>query len=110
MFVVLSEGFDLEGGPRAVCTTLGQAFSQICCRAGLNYHFEQIADGWQLVFTDAGRPECSPEPVTSTCVKRAEAQRDLMQQAVDGRLKGWMAVPAAALQQHRNVIAPAIAE
>lgn len=97
MYVVFVE--EAESGPGAAlhtARTLEQAFSQIACRCGYNYRFE-AADpdpGWRLVLTDVERPECSPEPVYSTCIKPRDAQHDLMAQAVDGRLKGYIAVPA----------------
>jgi len=103
MYVVVTEDFaetlDLEA---RVPVTLEQAFTQVCCLAGYGYHFEQQRDCWLLVITDIERPECSPEPVRSTYVKRADAQRDLMSQAVDGRLKGFMAIPLAELRQQRR--------
>lgn len=51
---------------------------------------------------DIERPECSPEPIRSTYIKRSDAHRDLMQQAVDGRLKGYAAVPLADLKKQRE--------
>lgn len=80
---------------------LQQAFAQICCLAGCGYHFEQEQEGWRLVLTDGERPECSPEPIVSTYIKRADAMRDLMSQAVDGRLKGYVAIPLEMVRQQR---------
>jgi hypothetical protein len=70
------------------------------CR--LCYHFAQEQNGWRLILADAERPECSPDPIVSTYIKRTDAQRDLMQQAVDGRLKGMVAVPLAQWQRRRE--------
>ena len=36
--------------------------------------------------------ERSPEPIHSSCIKPRDAQFDLMSQAVDGRLKGYVAL------------------
>lgn len=94
MYVVISEGFEGFDDPRRhAVERLEQAFAQVCCKAGLNYHFEPEADCWLLVLTDGERPERSPEPVRSTFKKRGDAIKDLMGQAVDGRLKGWTAIP-----------------
>jgi hypothetical protein len=99
MYAVVTEDLEQIGGAVA---SLEQAFAQVCCRAGFSYHFEQEQDGWRLVLTDGERPECSPEPIRSTYIKRADAHRDLMQQAVDGRLKGIAAVPFAAFRDRRD--------
>ncbi len=101
MFIVVQQGADedFEVLDRLAIPRLETAFAQVCCRAGFVYAFEQIADGWRLVLTDGERPECSPEAITSTFVKRADAQRDLMSQAVDGRLRGWAAIPLDAIQR-----------
>ncbi|MDE2184522.1 MAG: hypothetical protein KGJ78_16000 [Alphaproteobacteria bacterium] len=99
MYAVVTEDLEQLGGPVG---SLQQAFALVCCRAGFTYHFEQEQDGWRLVLTDGERPECSPEPILSTYIKRADAHRDLMQQAIDGRLKGIAAVPVADLRQRRE--------
>jgi hypothetical protein len=103
MFVVVTEDMEetaeIEVRPVG---TLEQAFAQVCCRAGYGYHFEQEQSGWLLVVTDIERPECSPEPIRSTFIKRADAHRDLMQQAVDGRLKGFAAMPLADFERVRE--------
>ncbi len=102
MYVVVMEDFtdatDLGGG---TARTLEQAFAQVCCLAGYGYHFEQQQDCWLLMFTDIERPECSPDPVRSTYVKRADAQQDLMSQAIDGRLKGYTALPLKDVERLR---------
>ena len=94
MYVVFAE--ELEGGADLKAHTvgsLGQAFAQIIARCGLTYYFAQEGEGWKLAFTDPARPDCSPEPVTSDYIKPRDAKHDLMAQAVDGRLKGHIAVP-----------------
>jgi hypothetical protein len=96
VYVVVTEELDEFSDPvKSAGVTLEQAFAQVCCRAGYHYHFEQEQDGWRLVLVDGERPECSPEPILSTYIKRSDAHRDLMQQAVDGRIKGFVAVPLA---------------
>lgn len=108
MYVVFLEGSESEPGAALhTARTLEQAFSQIACRCGYNYRFE-AADpepGWRLVLTDVERPECSPEPVYSTCLKPRDAQWDLMSKAVDGRLKGYIAVSADSYQRARIMTA-----
>jgi hypothetical protein len=80
--------------PLHTARTLEQAFAQIACRCGYSYRFEPAGPGWQLTILDVERPECSPDPIHSTCIKPRDAQHDLMTQAVDGRLKGHIAVSA----------------
>jgi hypothetical protein len=110
VFVVVQESDEGLGIEQTPVERLETAFAQVCCRAGVVYHFEQIADGWRLTFIDGERPECSPEPITTTYIKRTDAQRDLMRQAVDGRLKGWLAVPVAAIRRHIGVAREMAAE
>ncbi len=105
LYIVVSEEMDELDDPAQTAIPLQQAFAQVCCRAGYLYHIEQEQSGWRLVVTDGERPECSPEPITSTYVKRADAHRDLMVQAVDGRLKGFAAVPLESLQRQKALIA-----
>jgi len=108
MFVVVpGEIDDFTDYARRAVPRLETAFAQVCCRAGLVYHFEQADAGWLLVLTDGERPECSPEPIRSNYVKRADAQRDLMLQAVDGRLRGWAAVPLDVLRRASSANAEA---
>jgi hypothetical protein len=45
-----------------------------------------------MVFTHAVRPECAPEPILSDYKKPRDAKHDLMMQAVDGRLRGHVAI------------------
>lgn len=102
MYVVfLEEEGEGPGAPLHTARTLEQAFAQIVCRCGYAYRFEPMDPGWQLVITDVERPEYSPDPVYSTCVKPRDAQYDLMMQAVDGRLKGHIAVSAENYQRAR---------
>jgi hypothetical protein len=102
MYVVFVEELE-DGISPALHTarTLEQAFSQITFRCGYSYSFESQSDGWKLVLTDVARPECSPEPIYSSCIKPRDAQYDLMSQAVDGRLKGHVALTSDAYQRAR---------
>ena len=53
MYVVFAEEFEeFVDLSRNTYPTLEQAFAQVCCRAGCNYHFEQEQSGWRLVLTD----------------------------------------------------------
>ncbi|MDE2184647.1 MAG: hypothetical protein KGJ78_16630 [Alphaproteobacteria bacterium] len=99
MYALVTEDLEQFGG---TVGSLEQAFAQVCCRAGFTYYFEQEQDGWRLVLTDGERPECSPEPIQSTYIKRADAHRDLMQQAIDGRLNGIAAMLIADLRLRRE--------
>jgi len=101
MYVVFVE--ELEAGQETlhIARTLEQAFAQIACRCGYSYRFEGEEHGWRLVLTDVERPECSPDSIHSTCIKPRDAQHDLMSQAVDGRLKGHVALEAEAYQRAR---------
>lgn len=101
MYVVFLEEPEGNGVPLHTSRTLEQAFAQIVCRCGYAYRFEATEAGWQLIITDVERPDCSPDPIHSTCVKPRDAQHDLMAQAVDGRLKGHIAVSAEAYQRAR---------
>jgi len=94
MYVVFAEELE-DGGDLASRTvsTLEQAFAQIVCRCGYAYHFEQEQDGWKLVLMDVERPGCSPDPVVSAYIRPRDAKHDLLSQAVDGRLKGHVALP-----------------
>lgn len=74
--------------------TLEQAFSRIIDRCGLSHHFEREEEGWRLVLSDPEDPSRSPDPVLSTYIKPRDAHYDLMAQAVDGRLRGHIAVDA----------------
>lgn len=93
MYVVFVEELDEARNPALhTARSLDQAFAQIACRCGYSYRFESEEHGWRLVLTDVERPDCSPEPIHSTCIKPRDAQHDLMSQAVDGRLKGHVAL------------------
>jgi len=94
MYVVFAEELEDVGDVRKhTVETLEQAFAQIVCRCGYNYHFEpRPEEGWQLVLTDGERPDCSPEPILSDYKKPDDAKHDLLAQAVDGRLRGHTAV------------------
>lgn len=105
MYVVFLDQDDGSGNPLHTARTLEQAFAQIVCRCGYAYRFEAAYPGWRLVITDVERPDCSPDPIHSTCIKPRDAQHDLMAQAVDGRLKGYIAVSAERYQRARIMTA-----
>jgi hypothetical protein len=104
MYVVFAK--ELEGAasvaPKTV-PTLEQAFAQIACRCGLSYHFEQEQEGWRLIFTDVERPECSPEPIHTDYKRPRDAKHDLIAQAVDGRLRGHVAISLRDFESRRRV-------
>lgn len=79
--------------------TLEQAFAQILDRCGLKHHFEREDEGWRLVLSDPEDPSRSPDPVLSTYIKPRDAHYDLMAQAVDGRLRGHIAIDMAAFNK-----------
>lgn len=82
--------FDLE---KRTVLTLEQAFAQIVCRCGLAYHFEPSErGGWKLDLFDVEQPSRNPDPIFTTYKRVQDAQHDLMGQAVDGRLRGHIAV------------------
>jgi hypothetical protein len=95
VYVVFAE--ELEFGPpdpRHSARTLDEAFARICCHCGLSYRFEPADEhGWCLFFTDVERTERSPKPIRSRYMRLQDAQHDLMAQAVDGRIRGHVAVP-----------------
>lgn len=91
---IFDETMSPEDMGRNTVQTLEQAFALIACRAGLSYAFEPVKEGWKLVLTDVERPDCSPDPVYSTCIKMRDAKYDLLNQACDGRIKGYVALPA----------------
>lgn len=93
MYVVFAE--ELEGVPATrdnIVQSLEVAFARIVCRAGLAYAFEAEKEGWRLVLTDVERPERSPDPIHSYCIKPRDARYDLLSQAVDGRIRGHVAM------------------
>lgn len=104
MYVVFAE--ELEDAADAkgyTVQSLEQAFAQIVCRCGLAYHFEQEQDGWKLVFTDVERPDRSPEPIVTDYRRPRDAKRDLIAQAVDGRLRGHVAVSLQDFENRRRI-------
>ena len=93
MYVVFAE--ELENATDAkgdVVQTLEQAFARICCRCGLSYRFVPGDEGWTLEMADVERPERSPKPIHSSYKKPRDAQHALMTQAVDGRIRGHIAI------------------
>jgi hypothetical protein len=93
MYVVFAEELEAAADAQGhIVQTLEQAVAQITCRCGYDYQFEPEETGWKLVLTDVERPDCSPEPVRTDYMRPRDAKHDLMAQAVDGRLKGHVAV------------------
>jgi hypothetical protein len=72
--------------------TLDQAVARIYCRSGLSYRFVPADEGWRLELIDVEHPDRSPEPIHSTYKKPRDAQQDLMTKAVDGRIRGHIAI------------------
>jgi hypothetical protein len=106
MYVVFAEEIeDAADAQSHTVPTLEQAFAQIACRCGLHYHFEQEQEGWRLVFKDVERPECSPEPVHTDYKRPRDAKHDLIAQAVDGRLRGHVAVSIEDFEKRRATAA-----
>lgn len=102
MYVVFVEELEGPQDPIHTAKTLEQAFAQIACRCGYSYRFEPAEEqGWCLFLIDVERPERSPDPIHSTCIKPRDAQYDLMAQAVDGRLKGHVALHIEAYRRAR---------
>src|SRR5690242_12921721 len=102
MYVVFVEELEPGQEPQTIARTLDQAFAQIVCRCGYSYRFEPAQElGWCLFLVDVERPERSPDPIHSTCIKPRDAQYDLMRQAVDGRLKGHVALESEAYVRAR---------
>jgi hypothetical protein len=104
MYVVFAEELEdvADIRPHTVAS-LEQAFAQIVCRCGYAYHFEPRSEsGWALVLTDAERPDRNPDPVLSDYNKPDDAKHDLIAQAVDGRLRGHVAVHLRDFERRRN--------
>ena len=94
MYIVFAEEFDATAtkANENTVSTLDQAFARICCHCGLSYRFVPEEEGWRLELVDVERPERSPEPIYSSYKKPRDAQHDLMTQAVDGRIRGHVAI------------------
>ena len=95
---------ELEAGqePLHIARTLEQAFAQIACRCGYSYRFESAdEEGWCLFLIDVERPERGPDPIHSNCIKPRDAQYHLMAQAVDGRMKGHVALDVDTYRRSR---------
>jgi len=102
MYVVFVGELEAEQKPMHIARTMEQAFAQIVCRCGYSYRFEPAQEyGWCLFLIDVERPERSPDPIHSSCIRMRDAQHDLMRQAVDGRLKGHVALHTEAYQRAR---------
>jgi hypothetical protein len=104
MYVVFVEELESPQNPIYTARTLEQAFAQIVCRCGYSYRFEPADEhGWCLFLTDVERPERSPDAIHSNCIKPRDAQFDLMSQAVDGRLKGYVALSVEAYRRAQMI-------
>ncbi len=102
MFVVFADTLDEGAAVERPAATLEQAFAVIVCLCGYAYAFEQGQHGWSLILTDVENPAHSPDPIVTTLVKADAAKRDLIGQAVDGRLKGYVAVPPHEVRKRRT--------
>jgi len=95
MYVLMFDG-EIADTPTAAMAstvpTLDQAFARICCHCGLSYRFVPAEGGWTLEMTDVERPDRNPEPIHSGYKKPRDAQLDLLTQAVDGRIRGHVAI------------------
>lgn len=59
----------------------------------MSYAFEpQEQEGWRLVLTDVERPDRSPQPIHTDYKRPRDAKHDLIAQAVNGRLRGHVAI------------------
>ena len=105
MYVVFTEEMDDLADVKAhTVLTLEEAFARIVCRCGLSYRFEpQNEGGWALALTDVERPERSPDPILSDYKKPDDAKHDLIAQAVDGRLRGHVAVHLREFERRRRM-------
>jgi hypothetical protein len=93
MYVVFAEELETAADVKAhTVATLEQAFAQIVCRCGVAYHFEPGDRGWKMVLTDVEQPSRNPDPIFTSYKRVSDAQHDLMRQAIDGRLRGHIAV------------------
>ncbi len=81
--------------------SLEQAFARIIERCGLRHHFAREDEGWRLVLSDPEDPSRNPDPILSTYIKPRDAHHDLMTQAVDGRLRGHVALNNEAYKRVR---------
>ena len=105
MYVVFAEDFDMAPSKVGQNTvgTLEQAFARICCHCGLSYRFLPDEEGWRLELIDVERPECSPDLIRSSYKRPQDSHADLMAQAVDGRVRGHIALDAQAFARARIV-------
>lgn len=86
-----------------IVASLEAAFARITERCGLIHHFEREDEGWKLILTDREDPSRTPEPILSSYIKPRDAHHDLMAQAVDGRLRGHVAVELAAFRKQAAI-------
>ena len=95
MYVLMFDS-EVGGSPTAntanAVPSLSEAFERICCHCGLSHRFMASEGGWLLELTDVEHPERSPDAIFSTYKRRQDAHHDLMTQAVDGRIRGHVAI------------------
>jgi hypothetical protein len=59
VYLVFAEEIETDADiSRRAVETLEQAFAQIVCRCGFNYHFEHGAEGWALVLRTQNSSSC----------------------------------------------------
>jgi hypothetical protein len=106
MYVVFAEELDdLADVKTHTVLTLEDAFARIVCRCGLSYRFEpQNEGGWAMILTDVERPDRSPDPIYSDYRKPDDARHDLIAQAVDGRLRGHVAIHLRDFEWRRRMV------
>jgi hypothetical protein len=107
MYVVFVEELEGPQDPIHTAVSLEHAFAQIMSRCGYSHRFMPAEEhGWCLFLIDGERPERSPDPIHSSCIKPRDAQHDLMSQAVDGRLKGHVAMHLEAYRRVHRMQTP----
>ncbi len=107
MYVVFADALEDDAMLEQKASTLEQAFAIIVCRCGYAYAFKRGEQGWSLVLTDVEIPGYSPDRIVTTFEKADAAKRDLIAQAVDGRLKGYVALPLEAFRKRQAQLSQA---
>jgi hypothetical protein len=75
----------------ATAPTMRRALDYVCDLAGVSFHIEGCYGGRAMVFTD--RRLWRPPETVSIHPLEGDAQSELMRLALDGRLKGFAAMP-----------------
>jgi hypothetical protein len=104
IFVVFADALEDDAAVERPATTLEQAFALIVCRCGYAYAFERGENGWSMILTDVENPSYSPDSITTTYEKADAAKRDLVAQACDGRLKGYITLPLPEFRKRKMQI------